>query len=525
MHRPASAARPGRAARSAVVLAAASTLLVGGAIPASAQTAAPDLAGATGATALTVTLNLPGGATTRLQLILDPVTGTVRRVGSTTDAAAAAEVISGSFGGQALGSGVSSAKLPSPLSSTNNPTGALADGLAGTPLANLLKVELLPSSATVSADPSSTSTAAVANLGAGLPDDIGNALAPLTDGLASAVDQILSALSDASGMTVPALCDGLTQAVTTLEPVTGALGDALAALPVPVPVQALLDETTLGAVCGLATTLDQLNTALQGALTTLTGDSGVLGTGLITGEQSIVTAPGSITSTASASVAGLTLLGQQALAGAEVLRTTSTAVAKGTPGSADATIDSTVAGVTAGALDPFAQVRATINGIRDSFVGEGVLPAELGTLFDDLFSTLNDALAPLGVVLFKNDDSPQAQALASCPTELNGLQTGTFEAQDGTCAAAATRGVGLSVTLPTALTDVLMIEGPLVELQIVPSAAVARLQAPAPVVPETPQLEQLPRTGLDSALLGGLGAALLLGTVLVRRRRLADASI
>ncbi|MGI8537545.1 MAG: LPXTG cell wall anchor domain-containing protein [Mycobacteriales bacterium] len=521
MPRPASAARSRRATRGAVVVAAATTLLVGGAVPASGQTA-QDVAGATAATALTLTVNLPGGETTRLILSLDPVTGTVSRVSSTPEATAVAEVVSGSFGGQPLSSGASSAMLPSPLSSTSNPTGALGGGLAGTGLDNLLKLELLPSAATVSPDPSSTSTAAVANLGVGLPDDVADALAPLTDGLAAGVDQLLTALSDASGMTVPAICDGLTQAVTALAPVTGALTDALAALPIPVPVQAVLDETTLGAICGLATTLDKLNAALQGALTTLTGDSGVLGTGLINSAQSITQDGGGVTSRATASVADLTLLGQQALVGTEVLRTTSTAVAKGTAGSAKATIDSTVANLTAGKVDPFLQVRATINGIFDSFVGQGALPVELQTLFDDLFDTLNEALAPVGIVLFKNDDSPQAQALQACPTQLDGLQTGTFEAGDGTCAAAATRGVGLSVTLPEALTTALMIQGPLVELLIVPSAAVARVQATAVAGP--PPATQLPRTGVDTALLGGLGAALLLGTALLRRRRHAGAA-
>lgn len=521
MHCPALAARSRRATRSAVLVAAATTLLVGGAVPASAQ-AAPDVAGATAATALTLTVNLPGGETTRLILTLDPVTGTVSRVSSTTEAAADAEVLSGSFGGEPLSSGGSSARLPSPLTDTDNPTGDFADGLAGTPLENLLRLELLPSSATVSAAPSSTSEAAVANLGVGLPDDISDALEPLTEPLEDAVDDVLLALADAAGETVESLCDAaLIDVVDAIGPITEPLGDALDQ-----PVGELVDTTLIDAVCGLRTTITELNTALQGALDTLTGDSGVLGTGLITGEQTITTDAGGVTAQAMASIADLTLLGQQALVGTEVLRTTSTAVAKGTAGSAEATIDSTVANLTAGTVDPFLQVRATINGIRDSFVGEGTLPVELETLFDDLFDTLNDALAPLDIVLFKNDDSPQAQALASCPTELNGLQTGTFEAPDGTCAAAATRGVGLSVTLPDELNDVLMIDGPLVELLIVPSAAVARAQvAPVVAAPPAPPATQLPRTGVDSALLGGLGAALLLGTALLRRRRHAGAAV
>ena len=524
MHRLVHLARSRRTTRGALVVVAATTLLVGAAVPASAQSAGQPVAGATAATALSVTLNLPGGAATKLLLTLDPITGALSKVSSTTMAVANAEVISGNFGGQAMGSGVSAAMLPAPLSSSNDPAAPFNESLAGTPLENLLRIQLLPSSATVSTDPSSTSEAAVASLGAGLPDEFASALAPLTDALADGVDQLLTALAEQSSMPVAELCAGLTEAVTALEGVTGPLGEALAALPIPVPVQAILDETALGAVCGLSITLTELNTALQDALATLTGDSGVLGTGLITSTQRITTTGGTVTSQAAASIAGLTLLGQQALAGAEVLRTTSTATVNGTPGSAAAAIDSTVAGVTAGTVDPFLQVRATINGIRDSFIGEGALPAELETLFDDLFDTLNAALAPIGITLFKNDASPQATALAACPTQLDGLQTGTFEAANGTCAAASTRGVGLSVTLPAALATPLMIEGPLVEIQIVPTAAVASTLV-APSAPGGPPPAEepfvLPRTGLDSALLGGLGVALLLGTVLLRRRRLA----
>ncbi len=515
MHRPATAARSRRACRGTLVVAAATTLLLGGAVPASAQTAAPEIAGATAATALTLTVNLPGGAATRLVLILDPVKGTVSRVTSTTQAFGSAEVISGSFGGQALASGPSVAMLPAPLSDTDNPTGALADGLAGTALENLLKLELLPSKATVSQAPTSASDAAVANIGIGLPDDVADALAPVLDPLEDALGEALIALADAAGMTVTALCDAvLTGALTQLGPVTQPVGDAL-----DLPLGQLVDTTLLNAVCGLGPTIAKLNMALQGALDSLTGDSGVFGTGLISGKQTITSDASGVTSQASASVAGLTLLGQQALAGAEVLRTTSTAVAKGTPGSAKATIDSTVASLTAGEVDPFLQVRATINGIFDSFVGEGALPPALSTLFDQVFDTLNDALAPVDIVLFKNDASPQAQPLGACPTELNGLQTGTFEAQDGTCAAAATRGVGLSVTLPEALASALMIGGPLVELQIVPSSAVARAQV-APVVAPPVNPPDLPRTGVDSAMLSGIGALFLLGAVALRRRRL-----
>ena len=513
-----------RTTRCVVAVAAATTLLVAGALPASAQTVdGQDVAGAAAGTALTLTVNLPGGAATKLLLVLDPVSGTVSRIDATDTVAATSsgEVISGSIGGQVMGSGASTAALPAPLSSSSDPAAAFNDALGGTPLANLLKIQLLPSAAEVTDAPSSTSEAAVANIGVGLPDEFAGALSPLTDALSDGIDQLLTTLAEQAGTPVAALCDGLTEAVTQLEAVTGPLEEALAALPITVPVQALLDETALGAVCGLPNTLLALNVALQDALASLTGPSGVLGTGLINSSQSITTVDGVVTSTATSSIAGLTVLGQNAVVGADVLRTTSTASTAGTPGSGSASIDSTVADVTAGLLDPFAAVRTNINGIRDSFVGEGVLPAELEVVFDELFDTLNAALAPIGVVLFKADESPLALPLVGCPTALTGMQTATFVDPAGLCAAAATRGVGLSVTLPAALAGPLMIEGPLVELLIVPTAAVAGTQ----VLPDVPIISppdvQLPRTGMDSGILAGVGTMLVLGTALLRRRRLA----
>ncbi len=501
MHRPAPAARSRRAARSALVVAAASALLVGGAVPASAQAAGQDVAGATAATAIRLTVNLPQPLG-QLLLVVDPVTGTVSRVGGTPQAFGQAEVFNGSLGGQAIGSGPSTAMLPAPLSDTDNPTGDLTG-----PLAELLTLDLLPSSASVTEAPNSASKAAVANIGVGLPADVADALAPLTEPLEDALNDALLALADATGTTVDTVCDAVLNDVV-VAPILGELGG--------IPVGGTIDAT-VDAICGLRTTITQLNTALQTSLDTLTGESGVFGTGLVTAEQTITNAGGVITAQAMASIAGLTLLGQQPLTTAEVLRTTSTATVNGTPGSAEATLDSTVADATAGdKLDPFLMVRGTINGITGN-VGEGVLPAELQTVFDQVVDTLNDALAPIGVNVVKGDETPQAQPLGACPDQLNGLQTGTFEAADGTCAAAATRGVALTVTLPTVLEDALMIDGPLVELQIVPSAAVVKAQNIA--APPPPPAVQLPRTGLDGALLGGLGAVLLIGTAVLRRRR------
>lgn len=513
--------------RSAALCVIASTaLLAGGAAPALAQQTAQDVVGAGSATAVLITVNLPGGAMTKIQLTLDPVSGTVtstRTTSQSTTAVANATVAVGSLGGMPLDTGTSTAKLPSPKTAGSNPAGAIGDGINGTPLANLLKVEAGPTAASVTESPSSTSTAAVANLGAGLPDALASALAPLTGPLADGVNQVLTTLSEQSKVPVAQLCDGVTQVTTALAPVTGPLGTALSQLPIPLPVGSVIDQTAVNAICGLSDTIAKLNKALQDALASLTGDSGILGIKGISSTQAITRNGDAITAKATASVGGLTLLGQSPFASVDALRTTSMASTAGTPNSATATVDSTVAGLTGGSVDPFLQVRATINGIRDSFVGKGALPGPLGTAFDSLFGQLNAALAPAGFTVFSLDEAAQAKKITACPSSLDGTLTGTLVKPDGSCAAAATRGVGLSLSLPAALAGPLMITGPLIEAQISPSSTAVRAQvrpvAVSPAQAAAPRPAALPRTGLDAAALGGVALLLVLGAAALRRRR------
>jgi LPXTG-motif cell wall-anchored protein len=507
--------------RSAAALGTTGTLLLAASAPALAQAPLlPDVAGATGATALTVTVNLPGGAASRLVLTLDPVTGEASRVQTGTAALARSEVLSGSIGAQSLGTGATTAALPGPLRASNDPAAAFAAGLADSPLAGLVDLRLLPSEAAVTASPSSASQASVAGLGIGLPDAVAGGLAPLLDPLSTGVDQLLATLAEQSQVPVAQLCGGLTEAVTALGAVSDPLGRALAGLPVQVPVDAVLEEAALGAICELPATLAALRTALGSALGSLTGSRGVIGVDGVTAAQSIDTGPDGVAARSTASVAGLTLLGQQALVGAQVLRTSSSAVATGRPGTATATVESTVAEAAAGTVDPFAQVRATLDGIVDSRVGGAQLPAALEQQLAELLGVLDLALAPVGITLVRSDDAPQAQDLAACPTALDGSHSGTFTAPDGSCAAAATRGIGVAVTLPEQLASALTISGPLVEVQLVPSAAAARLQptqAPAAAPPAPAPMTELPRTGAESSLLVTVGVSLLVGAALLRR--------
>ena len=511
-------------ARAAVVGVAVSTLFATVAAPAHAQSAGQDVVGAGAATAVVLTLNLPGGEATKITLTLDPVSGTVTKSMTSTTANADATVLRGTLGGMPMDTGTSSAMLPEPKSSEMNPAGAIAGGLAGTPLENLLTVEAGPSAAEVTETPSSTSTASIANLGAGLPDALAGALAPLTEPLAGAVNDVLTALADGAGVPVAQVCDGVTQVVGGLSPVTDPLQGVLDGLPIPIPVDQLLNQTTVDAVCGLADTLRKLNTALQDALASLTGDSGLFGISGVSAQQAITRDGQTVSSQATATVAGITLLGQAPFASVDALTTTSAASTQGTPNSATATVDTTVAGLTGGSVDPFLQLRATLQGIQDSFVGSGALPAALSTAFDDLFTQLAAVLGPIGFTVFDLDNVPATVDLTSCPTALDGTLAGTFTAADGRCAAAATRGAGLSLTLPEALATPLMIAGPLVELQIVPTSAAVRAQptsatAPAAIAAPVVQPAALPRTGLDPALPALAAFGLLGAAVLLRRRR------
>lgn len=515
-------ASTGPRSRAAAVAVAAALLVSAGAGSAAAAEGPPsEVAGATGATALTVTVNLPGGKATRLLLTLDPVTGEASRVGPTTAALARSELLRGSLGAQTMGTGASEAKLPAPLTVTSDPAARFNAGLAGSPLADLLTVRFAPSTAAVTPSPSSTSQASIAELGVGLPSAVADGLAPLLGPLTGGLDALLSALATQTGQPVAQLCAGVTEAVTELSAATAQLEPVLAALPVKVPAAQLLDEAALGALCSLPAVLDRLRAALRAALATLAGPAGVLGTGAITSSQTITTTDRSVKAEAAASVTALRVLGQQALVGAEALRTRSSATAAGTPGSAQAEVESTVAGLRAGTVDPFAQVRVTIDGIVDSYAGAGQLPPALGTLFRDLIGTLGAALGPLGVTLLDGNTTPESSRLSGCPTGLDGRQTGTFEAADGKCAAAATRGVGVSVSLPAQLATALQIGGPLVELKLVPTAAAVRVQPTAVLAAgSTARIapKQLPRTGTDGSLAGGLALALLLGAALLRRR-------
>ncbi len=504
--------------RAAVVAACAAVVLPVTLTASPALAAGTDRSAATRAIAVNLELNLPGGASTKIALSVDPVTGAVRTVsGTAPQAAALASVLAGTLGGQTQDLGRSEARLPGPLAATDDPTAAFNDGIAGSPLANLLKVQLTPSSAAVTVAPSSTSQAAVTNLGVGLPDALADALAPLTDGLAAAVDQALQAIADGLQVPVAELCAGLGQTVGALSPVTDGLDGVLGTAGVPVTTSTLLGDTLVGGLCALSDTIGEIDTALQAALGSLTGDSGVLGLAGVTASQTITSAAEGTatrtTATSTSQVAGLTLLGQQALASAQVLQSVSTASTAGTAGSATASVDSTIAALKSGEVDPFASARATLQGIQADVAGL-VLPdgleTALGTLFDQLFA----ALAPAGLQVVQLDDPA---GLKTCPTALDGSQSGTFTAADGSCAAAAVRGVGLQLTLPEALATPLGVAGPLVLLQIVPSAA-AVTEAPL-AVPGT-STDQLPRTG-TSAVVGGVGLACLVGAALLRRRRTA----
>lgn len=496
----------GRRGRRGLAGAVACAVLAGPALlatPASAQTTDTlQRAGATSAMSLHVRVNLPAQLEPLvIDLRIDPVTGAISSVPAT--AVANAQAL-GSEAGllKAILDGAEPLKArstatlddPGPERSSLTPEG-IREQTGG-----ILSLGLITTTAAVTPDgPSSESTAEVASLGLALGAQLAAAAAPLTEGLGAAVDAVLTGIAaQAPALTGP-LCDNVVNPV--LVPVLAELG---------------LDQATVAAVCNLKANLEALNAALQEALKTL-GDN-LFSTGVLRSTQTITpSADGGTTATATATVDDLLLLGVPGVAEGTVLSSTATATANGRTGGAVAEANAPViAELRVGQSGAIADLIADLEGIAGTIAG-GEITAPLTTAIGDLIGVLNTLLEPLGASVVALDDSASAQKLESCPTELTGLATGEFTAPDGRCAAAATRGIGVELTLPAALTTPLGITGPFITLALVPAEAVAKAQA-APV----PAPQQLPRTGLESPALA-LGGLLLLGVTagLVRRRRAA----
>jgi hypothetical protein len=475
------------------------------ATPALAQTSTTttERAAATSASALRLTVSLPQGNS--IQLDIDPVSGTVRSVtGSGPEAEALATLISGSIAGNAQSFPGAEARLPEPREGSG-PTNALGDGINSSPLGAFLTVGLLTASASVTEAPGSTSAATIADLGVGLPAQLGEGLAQVFEQLFTGLDQALQAVAPLDEATV-ALCEGI-------EPVTTPVQDGVRGLPVLGPALGEAVAGTLtpqqGVVCNLRAFLVELAGELDESLADLSGPGGLVSTGLIGAEQSIATEGGRTTALASASVAELAVAGQNPFGTVDALRTTSTAVIDG--GTSTATVETT-------AVEAVARPLLTLNTDLETVTGE-LTNVQLAPLTEVLaqVTTLLDALAGIGLQAGPLDR--EGALLEGCPETLDGQLSGTFE-QDGVCAAAAARGLGLTVTLPEQLATPLGVTGPLVALQIVPSAAVVRAASTTTTTPAPPTTAQgeLPRTGAEAPL-AAVGLALLLGAAAVRRRR------
>jgi LPXTG-motif cell wall-anchored protein len=473
------------------------------ATPASAQTGdALQHAGATSAMALHLRVNLPAQLEPLvLDLRIDPVTGTIGSVPLTAMANA-----------QALGSeaGVLKSILDGVEPLKARSTATLEDPgpkrFSLTPedirerTGGVLDLGLITTTALVTPDgPTSESTAEVASLGLALGAALAEAAAPLTEGVGAAADAVLTGIAEQAPALTGPVCDNVVNPV--LVPVLAELG---------------LDQATVAAICNLQANLEALNAALQEALRTL-GDN-LFRTGALRTSQKISPAEGGgTTATATASVGDLLLLGVPGVAEGTALASTATATAGGAPGQASANATGPViADLRVGQAGAIADVIADLEGLSGT-ITRGPITAPLTTAIADLRAALNTLLEPLGASVVALDDSTSAQQLEACPTELTGLATGEYVALDGRCAAAATRGIGVELTLPTALTEPLGITGPFLTFAVVPSEAVAKAAPVAPV----PAPRQLPRTGVDSPAVA-LSGLVLLGLVagLARRRSL-----
>jgi MYXO-CTERM domain-containing protein len=478
------------------------TMLAG---PALAQTSGTNGSGATQAAAIRITVNLPQGQ--QAQLVLDPVSGTTRSVVSgTPEAQAFASLLAGTIVGRAQDLGRAEASLTGERQASG-PTAPANDGFAGSPLAEFLSVKLLDSGAEVTEAPNSSSSATITSLGVGLPQALVDGLAPALTPIREGVTTLLLELADGTEGGIDQLCAGAAPAGQITQPVVDALQ--------PVPGVGTIAEDLLGGVdegqipvlCTLDQLLRDLDAELQASLDTLVGPGGILGTGLVEAEQTITTEGGKVTSRSAASIADLTVLGQSPFAEARALQTTSVAAADGT--TADATVDAVAVELVA---DPVARLFTDLDTLTGQIAdlpldGVGELVTELQALFDAL----------LGIGIDAGRLGSPTDKIEACPTTLTGDLSGTFEAGDGSCAAAAARGYGLAITLPAAIAGPAGINGPLVEIAISPSAAVANARGVV-APPPTPDDPLLPRTGGELPV-AAAGLALLVGAALLRRRR------
>lgn len=474
---------------------------------------ATQFAGATGAFALRLQVNLPEAlAPLAIDLQIDPVTGTVSTATGTATAS-----------GQVLGSskgllktildaatplkGATSADLASgKLTDTNDPLSAVPDALKA-----ILNIGLIKSSSTV-APGSSTSTASVASIKLALGDTLAKAAKPIIDGLDGLQVQLLSAVAAGLPSITTPLCSSLPQVTDTLLKPLG------------------LDLAVLTTVCKLPTSVTDLSKDLTTALHSL-GDN-IFNVGLIQTSQSISNDGTKVTSKASASIAGLGLLGTAPLGSAGVIQSSAEATAKADASGKVATakaVPPVIFDLNLGGADGLLNLQGTLTGLLGNITPGGTLSAPLTTIVKQLLDAVNAVAKPLGASVITLDDSTSAQKLASCPTELTGLQTGEYVAPDNSCAAAATRGIGVEITLPAVLAGPLGITGPFVTLALSPSAAVASAAftpAGTPAIhtdtiakPGSPITQSLPRTGLEGGVLGGSAIAALLGAAYLRRRR------
>lgn len=486
--------------------------------PASAQTTLNG-SGATNTFALHLQVNLPSQLASQLDidLLIDPTTGTIETTKPTATADASVLTSQGGLLKQILdNAGPLQGTSHADTSKPGPATASLTPSDIKTQTQGILNLGLIQSTAQVAKDgTSSTSTASVANLGLALGAQLGAAAnqitGPLTDALNQAIAQLNAQLV---GPLAGQLC---TATGPTLTQILSALG---------------LSQAVVGTLCDLPNVTTNLGKDLQTALTTL-GDN-VLSTGLIQTEQTIAKTATNVTSTATASIDNLSVLGGTPLADGTVLKSSATATATGTAGGATAAaVTPKLVDVTVGTIikQQLATVEADLQGLTGTSLDSIPVQPPLTTIIQQVVDAVNQiSTAVLGGNLVQTDTNSGAK-FTSCPTTLPANQyAGTFTAADGSCAAAGTTGVSIVVTLPAALANALKLEtatgastNQLVALTLSPAAAVAKANAevaPTGFTTGSPSAPpKLAFTGM-TATGGILGLGLLAAAaVLFRRRR------
>lgn len=470
----------GRAARFTALALATGTLVAAGASSASAATVKKDVFNATGGgSVIHLELNLPVALpTVGTQIMQDLVlTGSTVRTSSFT--APAAGVTTAVLGGQGNVPVVSAALAKTLTAEYGKPNPAPFGTLPANPLISGGVLQLVSETANPdAAGQVAHSLSSVANLKI---DGAGNLQAVL-DALTTQLTSVLTGVVGTLPTGAPAQAvSGVTSTVTDLVGgVVTQLNDATNGAAQPVK----------DAVDNVITQLNALPQLLAEQIKLKTADASLLKIGLVQSEQTVSRTAGTVTSTATNKLVGISALG--GLITVDGMTSSATSTLGSSVSDADAKGTSSVLHVNVADL-----LTADVTGALTAALGGDAVPAQVKDTVNGALATITSTLSSaLGTTL----TGPTAQA----PTKSADKASATVDA-----AHLRIQPVGFAK--------------PLVDLALVPATSTvtkvgAQQVTPPTVVTPPTTVKALPRTGANLPLTGAIATGLV-GLALVARRR------